>query len=333
MAAGLAVVGGLGVARDPSHGGPGLHEIMSVGWYVIFSRPSTMDSMTEFYGGTLGLPQMLNMRGPLQNKNLFWGGEDIVVDVSHHAPELPLNAREADPAEARQIPIFRTDDVAALCAGFEARGVPIIAPRTVPYGREAFIVDPMGRLIGFRERDRRSPLAADREARRRFVRGEAFNPGVAHMPAHLQEMGWIRLTVADPGAARGFYGDLLGLRFLGTLRGIDAYDLGDNTSLEVAAGGTVRPRPAEQRAAEAVVILRVVDFPAIRARLESAGHEFPYKIYDNPNGRFSYIADSEGNLLGLADRRPPDTYSGTLPVAVEDLEARRRWVEATRGGR
>jgi predicted enzyme related to lactoylglutathione lyase len=306
----------------------GRHQIMSLGWYVIFSRPSAQDSMTAFYGQTLGLPMMLNMRGPQQNKNLFWGGEDIVIDVSHHALEVPLDPREADPDTARQIPIFRSDDLPALIDGLRARGETVLSPRAAPYGQEAFIVDPMNRLIGFRQRNANSPLPEDREARRRLARGEAFNPGVRAMPDHLQELGWVRITVADAAAARRFYGELLGLKLLSVERGVARFDLGDNTTLEISPGGVPRPRPAEQRASETVMILRVVNFAATRARLEAHGVEFPYKIYDMANGGFSYIADSEGNLVGLADRKPPESYRDSVPVAVEDLEARRRWVEA-----
>ncbi len=80
------------------------------------------------------------------------------------------------------------------------------------------------------------------------------------------------------------------------------------------------------------MILRVVDFQAMAARLKAAGQAFPYKLYSWANGGFSYIADPDGNLLGLADRKPPAAYRATQPVLPEDLEARRRWVEATAGG-
>jgi hypothetical protein len=36
--------------------------------------------------------------------------------------------------------------------------------------------------------------------------------------------------------------------------------------------------------------------------------------------------------LGLADRKPPAAYKAIMPVMPEDLEARRRWVEAMAGG-
>jgi predicted enzyme related to lactoylglutathione lyase len=327
MAAGLSMCC-MCAASDASAADRDSHEVMAVGWYVIFSRPSTMAEMTAFYAQTLGLPLMLSMRGP-QNKDLFWGGEDIDIDVSHHALELPLDPREADPDAARQIPFFRTDDLAALLATLSARGAKVFAPRAAAHGREAFVVDPMGRLIGFRQRDARSPFAPDREAHRRLTRGEAFNPGVAPMPPHVQELGWVRISVADPAAARRFYGGLLGLRSLGSSHGVDSFDLGDNTTLEIAPGGRPRAPPTEQRAAESVIILRVVSFARMRARLEATGLRFPYKIYDKANGSFSYIADSEGNLIGLADRKPPASYSSTQPVAVEDLEAQRRWVEAS----
>jgi predicted enzyme related to lactoylglutathione lyase len=299
---------------------------------VVFSPPSQMDGMTAFYNETLGLPLMLTMRTEIQNKNYFWGGEDIVVDLSHHAPETPLGPREADPATARQIPIFRTDDLDALMAGFSARGAKTLPARPTFLGREAFVVDPTGRLLGFRQRDPGAPFAADREARRRFKRGEAFNPGCASMPTHLQELGWVRLGVANLDAAKQFYGARVGLRDLGMAGDAALFDLGDNTTLEIVGGGIARPIPPTQSAGETVAILRVVDFKATMARLKAAGQLFPYKIYSAPNGGFSYISDSEGNLLGLCDRSPPAAYKGSMPVMPEDLEARRRWVEATSSG-
>jgi predicted enzyme related to lactoylglutathione lyase len=306
-------------------------QIMGIGWCVVFSRPSLIDRMTEFYGSTLGLPLLMTMRGPLQNKNYFWCGEDIVLDLAHHALEIPLDPREADPATARQIPIFRTDDLAALVAQLTAQGATVLPPRSTPQGDEAFVVDPMGRLIGYRQRPADSTFPPDVEARRRLRRGEAFNPGCAAMPAHLQELGWVRLSVADPAAARRFYGDLLGLADLGREGTADRFDLGDNSVLEIVPGGVARPAPAEQRASETVTILRVVDFPTVRARLEAMGQPLPYKIYDMAMGGFTYIADGEGNLLGLADRKPPAAYIAKEPARAEDLEARRRWVEATSG--
>jgi predicted enzyme related to lactoylglutathione lyase len=314
-----------------SHDNIGSREIMGLGWYVVFSPPTMMDRMTAFYEKTIGLPEMLNMRTDIQNKNLLWGGEDIVVDLAHHAPETSLSSREADPAAARQFPIFRTDNLDALLAGFAARGARILPVRPTYCGREAFVIDLMGRLLGFRQRDPGSPFASDKEARRRFTRGEAFNPGCASMPTHLQELGWVRLTVADMNAARAFCGALVGLGDLGTAGGAALFDLGDNTTLEIVGGGVARPAPAEQRAAETVAILRVVNFQATMARLKAAGQPLPFTIYDKPNGGFTYISDSEGNLLGLADRKPPVAYRGVMPVLPEDVEARRRWVEATAG--
>jgi predicted enzyme related to lactoylglutathione lyase len=309
----------------------GLREIMGIGWYVVFGRPSMIDQMTAFYTSVLGLPLMMNMRGPVQNKNYFWCGEDIVLDLAHHALEVPLDPREADPSTARQFAIFRTEDLPALMAQFTAQGATVLPPRSTPHGEEAYVVDPMGRLIGFRQRPIDSGFPPDIEARRRRRRGEAFNPGCAPMPAHLQELGWVRLSVADQGAARRFYGDLLGLADLGREGTADRFDLGDNSVLEIVPGGVPRVRPTEQRASETVAILRVVDFPTVRARLEAMGQPLPYKIYDGVLGGFTYIADGEGNLLGLSDRKPPGSYVDRQPARAEDLEARRRWVEAVAG--
>jgi len=319
-------------ALNGARAAPPLREIMALGWYVMFSPPSRMDQTTDFYDKTLGLPLMLTMRTAQQNKNYFWCGEDIVLDLSHHAPEGPFDPRDADPATARQVPIFRTEDLDAVMESLAARGAKALPIRPTPFGREAFVVDPTGRLIGFRQRDKTSPFAADGEARRRFKRGEAFNPGCASMPAHLQELGWVRLRVADLVAAQRFYGERVGLPNLGSTGGAILFDLGDNTTLEIVGGGVARPLPTAQNAADSVMILRVVDFQATLHRLKAAGQPFPFKIYTEASGGFSYIADPEGNLLGLADRRPPAAYRDKQPVLPEDLEAQRRWVEATAGG-
>jgi len=181
-AAGLALSSFRGArAAAPSR------EIMALGWYVVFSPPSMTDTTTDFYGKTLGLPLMMTMRTQQQNKNYFWCGEDIVLDLSHHAPEGPFDARDADPATARQVPIFRTEDLDALVATFVARGAKVLPARPTALGREAFVIDPTGRLIGFRQRDADSPLAADREARRRFKRGEAFR---AAPPCRRTSRNW-----------------------------------------------------------------------------------------------------------------------------------------------
>jgi predicted enzyme related to lactoylglutathione lyase len=326
-AAGLALP-----AFSVARAAPTSREVMALGWYVVFSPPSLMDKTTDFYGKTLGLPLMMTMRTAQQNKNYFWCGEDIVLDLSHHAPEASFDPQDSDPATARQVPIFRTEDLGALMATFVSRGAKVLPIRPTPFGREAFVVDPTGRLIGFRQRDPGSTFAADREARRRFKRGEAFNPGCASMPAHLQELGWVRLKVADLDAAKQFYGARVGLPYLGLSGDAALFDLGDNTTLELVGGGVARALPTAQNAADSVMILRVVDFQATLRRLKAAGQPFPFKIYNEANGGFSYIADAEGNLLGLADRRPPAAYRGQAPVLPEDLEAQRRWVEATSGG-
>jgi hypothetical protein len=69
-------------------------EIMALGWYMVFSPPSTMETTTDVYGKTLGLPLTMTMRTAQQHKNYFRCGEDIVLDLYHHAPEGPFDARD-----------------------------------------------------------------------------------------------------------------------------------------------------------------------------------------------------------------------------------------------
>jgi len=131
LAAGLLASAGAGRAAARS----GQGEMMALGWYVIFSPPSMMEQMTAFYGQSFGLPMLSTVRGSQQNKNYFWAGEDIVIDLSHHAPETPLDTRKAYPATARQVPLFRTDDLDAVPAVLRARGANILPAVRAPHER------------------------------------------------------------------------------------------------------------------------------------------------------------------------------------------------------
>ncbi len=303
---------------------------MGVGWCVRFVPVSLMASMSDHYVQTVGLPRIDRMRiedGAKENKDLMWGGEAIVVNHNYGGVEGRVSPREADADTARFCAVFRVSDLDTVVDSLRGQGATVSAPRPCAYGREAFILDPMGMLTGLRERDADSPLAEDHEATRRHLRGEAFNPGCRPLPPHWQELGWLRLTAEDLPALAAFYRDVVGLPVLGETDGAVLFGLGDNTTLELAPGGSRRPPPALQMAAEAAPILRVPDLDAAIAHLREGGVHFVHDVLTSPKSRFTYFADPEGNVTGICENLHPSAYFETARALPEDMEAQRRWVE------
>jgi predicted enzyme related to lactoylglutathione lyase len=310
-------------------------EIMSLGWNVRFAPVDLMDQMSDYYSQNIGLPRIDKMRiedGDRENKDLFWGGEAIIVNHNFGGVGPPAAAREAHPDTARYCAIFRVSNLDEVVDRLRRRGATVLAPRACAHGREAFIVDPMGMLTGLRERREDSPLAEDREAARRRRRGEAFNPGCRPLPPDWQELGWIRMTAEDLPRLGEFYRDVVGLRRLGEADDSIRFDLGDNTILELAPGGVRRPAPPVQMAAQAAPILRTPDLDAALASLRARGVHFVHDVLTSPKSRFTYFADPEGNVIGICENLHPGDYVETARALPEDMEAQRRWCEAKAAG-
>jgi predicted enzyme related to lactoylglutathione lyase len=309
---------------------------ISLGWYVRFVPLDKMDAMDRFYADVLGLPRLWHSRiahGKVENKDLYWAGETIVENHNCGAPaDASIGPREADPATARQVQFYRVSELDAIVSGLRARGVTVFGPIPCPNGHEAFVLDPMNMLLGLRQIDAGSQLPQDAEAVRRRMRGEAFNPGCKPMPAGWQELGWVRIRAANLPALRDFYAATLGLTLLREMEGTVQFNLGDNTILELAAGGVARPPPAMQMSSLAAIIMRVGDALELRASLQRAGAHFVHDLIKHAKGNLCYVSDPEGNVIGFSDRLHPGSYVEPLPtelpaVSIEDVEAQRRWVE------
>jgi predicted enzyme related to lactoylglutathione lyase len=311
---------------------------MSLGWYVRFVPVGIMEIMDEFYGNVLGLSRLWHARlanDKPENKDLYWGGEAIVLNHNYGGRDATVGPREADPGSARQVQIFRVSELDAIVGRLRAQGVTVHGPVPCFHGREAFVLDPMGMLIGLRQRNADSPLPQDAEATRRRLRGEAFNPGCGPMPAGWQEIGWVRIRAANLEVMRAFYQNTLALPLIANADGYCLFDLGDNTTLELGTGGVSRPPPAMQMSSLAAMIFRVVDTNTTRMALKSSNVHFVLELAEQPRGALGYLSDPEGNVIGYAERRHPGVYVGALPtvlppVSVEDAEAQRRWVEHKR---
>jgi methylmalonyl-CoA/ethylmalonyl-CoA epimerase len=110
----------------------------------------------------------------------------------------------------------------------------------------------------------------------------------------------------DLARAEAFYRDVVGLRHIATFDppGLAFFELG-STRLLIEKGAT-----------SALLYLGLGDVFAARQRLVDAGVEFvdePHVIFRDADGTFgpageeewmSFFHDSEGNLVGLVERRP-----------------------------
>lgn len=125
--------------------------------------------------------------------------------------------------------------------------------------------------------------------------------------AQIAGVHQIAQRVLDLDRAVSFYRDGVGLRFLGKFDppGLAFFDLGNCRLL------------LEANASSAVLYLDVADITAVRTELAGRGVEFvddPHLIHRDDEGRFgapgteewmTFFRDTEDNLVGLVERRPP----------------------------
>lgn len=297
--------------------------VKSLGWYIRFVPPE-QKSLSEFYQKTLGFPFM--RAGNPQAVDFFWAGEALVFEIIFEGRTEVMPAVEADPDKAPLTPLYRVSDLDALVAELRAKQVPVTAIKQTAFGRECYLTDPFGCLVGMREVDAHSKLKQDIEAQRRAQRGEAFNPGCASMPKHWQELGWIRRRVADLAAMKRFYRDVLGLAVVAETSDAVLLDMGDNSLLELAAGGVATTPPENRASLPATLILRIQNIADFKQDMQRQGVRIVHDIIQWVRGSLSYIADPEGNLIGVEEKYHPSKYFGHAPFP-EDLEAQRRWNE------
>lgn len=117
-------------------------------------------------------------------------------------------------------------------------------------------------------------------------------------PLEFEKVAFILLPVSDPGRARAFYEETLGLK-----RGMGS-ESGTWTEYDLPMGGCValfcHPNPAmAMKPGGATVAFEVADLDALGARLQAAGIEFRGPIINGPHCRMWSFQDSEGNSLML----------------------------------
>lgn len=295
-----------------------------LGWFSRFV-PADLEDLGRFYIETLGIPRI--RKGSMQKVDFLWAGEAIVHQILYEGLGDAIDPLDRDPDRAPLVPVYRVERLDGLINTLRARGVSISDARVAPYGREAYILDPSGSLIALREAPDHSPFLHDQVAEFRRARGEAFNPGCASLPEGIQELGWVVRRVADLPAMEQYYRDVFGLPMIGRHYGRTLFDIGDNSVLELAEGGTAKAPPADRRQLSATIILRVDNIARFCAAAADRGMTVVHEMIEWPRGALTYVADPEGNVLGVEERFHPRVYVDRFAPFPEDLESQRRWIE------
>ena len=300
--------------------------IDSLGWIIRFP-PKGDTSVSDFYRNVLQLPFVRGF-DVAHRVEFYWAGEAMIFELIIEGRTTSAPPLETDPATCSLIPSFRVHGLDELTDALRSRGAFVSSAQRYARGREAFVRDPLGGLIGLREADRESNLAHDVEARRRWRRGEAFNVGCDPMPAGWQELGWVVRHVADVPSMKHFYTDTMGLSVVAEEDGRVLLDLGDNSILELAPGGKITTPPTHRHELMSTFILRIRQLDRFREELQARGVHMVHEFIQWPAGALTYVADPEGHVIGIEERYHPSRYlSKTLPPFPEDLEALRRQKE------
>jgi len=280
----------------------------------------------SFYQELVGLP-LIRSHGTFP-ADIYWAGEASIfetVEIDGHAPDP-----QPDPRTASSVPLFRTHDLDAALTRLSRNGLKTIAIEARGLSREAYCIDPTGRLIGLRERSAASNTQQDIEARRRHVRGETFNPGCKQMPEDIQALGWVVRRAADVEKIAAFYETVLGLQRLPVQDDSEdriSFDLGDNVVLELLGGGNVLPAATQRYSNSDALLLRVSNTEALRTRfVEHGGHLVQHRL-NIPWGDLAYVSDPEHFVFGIEQNFHPGQFMPGGVILPENIEADRRWRE------
>lgn len=273
------------------------------------------EAVTTFYRDAVGLPVMRSYPGI----QMLWCGEDIAFELKYDTPDVP----EPDPRTAQFVPVLRSYNLDATRARLTAAGYPPVLEEEGEHGRGFTVVGPDRRPTGFQYRSPDSPLAADREALRRWRAGEQGLPNTGAMAPELQYLSRIVLHASDVARSSAFYASALGLDDVETEGDARLHSLGDTTLLQISPGGPVRSVPADRFEAASAFLLRCHDLAglthdAVAGGARPVGDEIVYVTGPDADVRIRYLADPDGAVVGLIQRT--DAGGGE-----EDFEAMRRW--------
>jgi len=298
------------------------NNLMAMGWYM--RRTADSHGLGDFYRDVLGLPELRGGRPwPV---TMFWAGEATVFELK--SDEAPMPARDGDPMTAPCMPVFRVHGLDRLLDRLLRGGAVSAGEEALPEGRRAYVLDPDGQLIALREMSRGAISPIDREAWRRFDRGNEFDPACGDMPGDIQCLDGILMRVENLPAMRDFYRDIAGFPELESDREQAVFELGDNTYLELRPGGTAVPVPGDRVEVTNSFILRLQDTDRFKAAAKARGVHFVNEHIQWKRAHLAYFADPEGRIVGIEQRYAPEDYLEPVETYAEDLEAERRFQAA-----
>ena len=179
-------------------------------------------------------------------------------------------------------------------------------------------------MFGLRAPTPGSDLAPDMEAEKLWPKGVVSLPDTPTLPADVQDIGWLRLHVADPQALIPFYCRTVGLDLLENNGDAGAsLHLGSTASLELKPGGSKRAAPKDRKDLPDVWILRGYGFESFTANMAAANVPLINTLTLGA-GSLNYYADPEGHVFGFQERKAYDP-NDPLTHRIEDRVARAAW--------
>jgi methylmalonyl-CoA/ethylmalonyl-CoA epimerase len=118
---------------------------------------------------------------------------------------------------------------------------------------------------------------------------------------HLEEIGQIAVTVTDLDAARAFYRDVLGMRFLFDAGTMAFFQCG-GIRLLVGTGGETQPGGGT------ILYFRVADLQDVHLALQGQGVKFKQEPHlvarmKSHDLWLAFLLDPAGNVLGLIEEK------------------------------
>lgn len=295
--------------------------IQELGWVV----RRTEDPMPpgEFYRDVLGLPELRRRDTDRARNIMVWAGNHTALETIWQGRPHPPVARVED---AEVIPIFRVRNMESVRRRLDEANTRILTASD-PSDDTAYFTDPDGFVCGIREPTAGSDLLPDLEADRIWNAGVISLPDTPPMPADIQDIGWLRMHVADPQSLMSFYCGTVGLDVLENNgeKGVSLH-LGGTGSLELRPGGTSRPTPDDRKELPDVWIFRGYGFDAFTDVMAKANVPVVNELTLGA-GSLNYYADPEGHVFGFQERK---AYNPDDPLThrIEDRAARTAWNKA-----
>jgi len=275
-------------------------DVLGLGWVV--RRSADPITQGEFYRNVLGLPE-LRRRDTDRAKNIMmWaGGYSDIETIWQGQVHPPVSKAE----DAELVPIFRARDSRSVSDRLKEANTPFISS-TIPEDNTVFFIDPAGFVCGLRPAADGSDIASDVEADRLWNLGMGRLSNTTPISSDLQDIGWLRLHVADPDKIAAFYNNEVGLDLLENngSSGLTLH-LGGPAALEICPGGKSRPVPADRKEVPDVWILRGYDHHGFAVEMAEKNVPLVNSLTLGA-GSLNYYADPEGHVFGYQQRNPYD---------------------------